>query len=303
MNQAETAHAETIPDAEQARRELEEREKEIDCIHATLNPSLTEAASVAELFQRTVDLIPLAFREPDTICARVKVGESSFLTKDFCEGDWAAAQEIVVMGERIGAVEVHCRDNGSRTEGGTFPKGKRRFLEIVAARLGELVLRDLDQVELRKRSDEIQSKEELVERQYESIRNFTSIPVLEVLDKVLMLPITGLLDSTRAAELTEKLLSAISSRGARFVIVDVTGVEAIDTRTADYLLGLARSARLLGASYILTGIRPEVAQTMVHLGIEMSDIGSFATVQDGLKECLRQIGVIRVAGLLWASVF
>ena len=114
-----------------------------------------------------------------------------------------------------------------------------------------------------------------------------STPILQVWDDVLALPVIGVVDSRRTAEMMEKLLNEIVSRQARFVILDITGVEVVDTRTADHFIKVIRSAELLGTKCVVTGIRPAVAQTLVELGIDLSAIITMRDLQAGLKECLR----------------
>lgn len=301
MNEVKVAHMDTVADAEHARRELEERGKEIDYFRAALDPAFTETASLEELFQHTVDLIPLAFGEPEAVCARAKISERSFLSKNFREAAWVLDRSILVQGQTIGTVEVHCREGASPTGDGTFSEGKRRFLEIVAARLGELVRRGLAEDAQLGQSEALREHIRLIERQQEAIR-LLSVPVLEIWDKVLMLPVAGTMDSARVADLTDKVLSAVSSKRAQFVIIDITGVQVMDTQLAHYLLVLAQSVRLLGALYILTGVQPDVAMTMSQLGVDVSNVTICASAQDGLQECLRQMGRARVARMLLASI-
>src|SRR5690349_16718596 len=139
MKQVENALAETVTDLEHAQRELEERAREINCLHAALDPARTEAASPEELLQHTVDLIPLAFRDPEVTCARANVAHRSFLTKNFRETPWVLTQDIRVGGQRVGTVEVHFRDEASLVEIGRLSRGKAHFLEILVARFGDLL--------------------------------------------------------------------------------------------------------------------------------------------------------------------
>lgn len=128
--------------------------------------------------------------------------------------------------------------------------------------------------------------DEVVSRQQDAIADL-STPILELWDSVLALPIIGVVDSRRTYEMMEKLLNGIIAKQARFVVIDITGVEVVDTRTADHFVRLVKAAELLGAKCILTGIRPRVAQTLVDLGVDLSTITTLGTLQAGLKECLR----------------
>ena len=120
-----------------------------------------------------------------------------------------------------------------------------------------------------------------------------STPILEVWDEVLALPVIGVVDTRRSAEIMERLLTGVVNLKARYVIVDLTGVEVVDTRTADHFLKVVRAAELLGARCIVTGIRPAVAQTMVDIGVDLSSITTLRSLRDGLRECIRMMAARR----------
>ena len=114
-----------------------------------------------------------------------------------------------------------------------------------------------------------------------------STPVIEVWDKVLVLPIIGTLDSNRAARLTEALLEKIATSQAEVVILDISGVPTIDTLVAQHLLKTVQAATLMGALSIMSGVRPETAQAIVHLGIDLGQLRSRNTLRDALQLALR----------------
>jgi anti-anti-sigma regulatory factor len=136
---------------------------------------------------------------------------------------------------------------------------------------------------------EVDQKLEIIERQRFAIQEL-STPVLQLWTNVLAMPIIGVVDSRRSAEIMERLLSEITAKQSRFVILDITGVEIVDTKTADHFIKVIKAAELLGTRCILTGIRPAVAQTLVEIGVDLSSIITLRTLQDGLRECLRQMG-------------
>jgi len=133
----------------------------------------------------------------------------------------------------------------------------------------------------------VQQKSEIIEQQQAVIREL-STPILQLWDGVLALPLIGLVDSTRAAEVMNNLLSEISRSRVRYALLDLTGVEIVDTGTASHLISLIEAIGLLGAEGIITGIRPAVAQTMVGLGIDMSRLRTLANLQEGLRYCMQQ---------------
>lgn len=115
------------------------------------------------------------------------------------------------------------------------------------------------------------------------------VPIAEVWERVVLATVVGVLDSVRAGRLTAALLPAISVHSARFTIVDLTAIGGVDTATADHLIRLCKAVRLLGASVVLTGIAPAVAQTMVTLGIDMREAKPFGRLRDGLRWCIGQL--------------
>lgn len=136
--------------------------------------------------------------------------------------------------------------------------------------------------ELNQRIDEIG-------RQREAIRTL-AVPVIEVWKGVLCVPVVGVLDSMQASEVTGTLLNAVVSNKARFVVVDVTGIDVMDTRTADHFLRMARAVMLLGSSCALSGLRPAIAGTIVHLGVDLGEVKTFRTMRDALVNYVRGEG-------------
>ena len=107
---------------------------------------------------------------------------------------------------------------------------------------------------------------------------------------MLTVPIVGVIDAVRASHLLEELLAAVLRARARFAILDLTGVDVVDTSAADHFFKILRAIELLGARCIITGIKPAVAQTMTSLGIDMSRVATMATLEDALQSCLRAMG-------------
>jgi anti-anti-sigma factor len=111
-------------------------------------------------------------------------------------------------------------------------------------------------------------------------------PILQVWDGVLCAPVIGAVDATRAAAITEVVLTAVTRRSARVVILDLTGLELLDSVTAMHFVGIVSAVRLLGARAIVVGIRPAVAQTLVELDVQFR-FEILGTLQDALRRCLR----------------
>ena len=136
----------------------------------------------------------------------------------------------------------------------------------------------------------VSEQREQEERLRSAIREL-STPIVPVYEGILVLPLVGSVDSRRAAEITERLLEAISASQAEIVIIDITGVPLIDTSTANHLLMTTRAASLLGSQVVLVGIGAEVAQTIVHIGIELRGLITLANLQAGIAYALERMGL------------
>jgi rsbT co-antagonist protein RsbR len=132
-------------------------------------------------------------------------------------------------------------------------------------------------------------RERVIRQQQEAIREL-STPVLQIRDRLLLLPIIGVIDTHRARLITESLLRAIRMNRAKVVVMDVTGVAAIDSKVANHLLQTVSAARLMGALVIVTGLSSEVAQSLVALGIELTKLKTVGDLQGGLEEAERLLG-------------
>jgi len=140
--------------------------------------------------------------------------------------------------------------------------------------------------ELQNGHRDMQDKLETIERQQLAIRDL-STPIIEVWDDVVTLPVVGLVDSRRAADMTQRLLYAIVERRARCVIVDLTGVDLVDTMTADHLVKMLQAASMLGAFCVVSGIMPDVAQTLARLGVELAGVKTVRSLKEGLAASVR----------------
>jgi rsbT co-antagonist protein RsbR len=144
----------------------------------------------------------------------------------------------------------------------------------------------------------ITTKEELIHRQQQELMEL-STPVVKLWDGVLALPIIGTLDSARTQVVMENLLQAVVSTNSRFAIIDITGVPTVDTLVAQHLLKTITAARLMGAECIISGVRPQIAQTIVHLGINLEDVMTKANLADAFALALQMSGrtVVRKASI------
>jgi rsbT co-antagonist protein RsbR len=135
----------------------------------------------------------------------------------------------------------------------------------------------------------INERERVINLQQEAIREL-STPVLRLRDRLLILPLIGMIDSQRAMQVTDSLLQAIRVNRARVVVIDVTGVGAMDSKVANHLLQTVAAAQLMGTKVIVTGLSAEVAQALVGLGIDLSTMNTIGDLQGGLEEAEKILG-------------
>lgn len=147
----------------------------------------------------------------------------------------------------------------------------------------------LAEAKTRSQSYQLELEEKLIaiERQQLAIHEL-STPIIEVWKGVLCVPVIGVMDSVRTSEMTSTLLSAIVQKQAKFTIVDITGIEVMDTRVVDHFLRMARAVRMLGARCVLSGVHPNISQTIVHMGIDMSAIETHRTIREALRHHVAQ---------------
>jgi len=135
----------------------------------------------------------------------------------------------------------------------------------------------------------VEERERVIRQQQDAIREL-STPVLQVRERLLILPIIGVLDSQRATQLTDQLLRGIRINRAKVVVIDITGVPEIDTTVANHLVQTVDASRLMGASVIITGLSSDIARTLVTIGVDLSKMNTIGDLQGGIEEAERQLG-------------
>jgi anti-anti-sigma regulatory factor len=151
-----------------------------------------------------------------------------------------------------------------------------------------------DLVEVNKVSEERMAKFQAVveekERLLKTVREFSS-PVIQVWENVLVMPLVGAIDSARAARITEDLLTGIIKYQAEIVIIDITGVPVVDTSVANHLIQTIKAAALLGTKCVVVGISSEVAQSLIHLGVDLSGVVTRSNLQAGIRYAMEMMGL------------
>ncbi|MGC1210444.1 MAG: STAS domain-containing protein [Micromonospora sp.] len=171
------------------------------------------------------------------------------------------------------------------------------LIEVMEQDQGDSALRDyvaftrlIDQMGLFTFESYVRTRESLIADQAEQLLEL-STPVVKIWEGVVAVPLVGTLDSARAQVVMERLLQTLVDTGSPYAIIDITGVPAVDTQVAQHILKTVVAARLMGADCIISGIRPQIAQTIVALGIEFGDIATKASLADALRHVLRLTGL------------
>jgi rsbT co-antagonist protein RsbR len=135
----------------------------------------------------------------------------------------------------------------------------------------------------------VEERERIIRDQQDALLEL-STPVLQVRERLLILPIIGVLDTARAQQLTEQLLHGIRRHRAKLVVIDITGVPTVDEIVANSLVDTVTASRLMGADVIITGLSSEIAQTLVTVGVDLSKMHTVGDLQGGIEEAERQLG-------------
>jgi rsbT co-antagonist protein RsbR len=135
----------------------------------------------------------------------------------------------------------------------------------------------------------VEQRERVIRDQQDALLEL-STPVLQVRERLLILPIIGVLDTARAQQLTEQLLHSIRTHRAKLVVIDITGVANVDEAVANSLVDTVTASRLMGADVIITGLSSEIAQTLVTIGVDLSKMNTIGDLQGGLEEAERLLG-------------
>jgi rsbT co-antagonist protein RsbR len=192
-------------------------------------------------------------------------------------------EEVVLRNPRLAnEARMHVSWTPLRDESGQVYASLGVSLDITMQRALEL--------ELRARNEQLATSEDaktvLIDRLRYSIDELSN-PILEVWDDVLVMPIIGVVDSRRTSDMVQRLLTEVTRSQASFVIIDLTGVEIVDTKTADHLMKLMRKVEVVGARCVLTGIRSAVAETLVDIGVDFDRITTLRNLKHGLREAMR----------------
>jgi rsbT co-antagonist protein RsbR len=209
------------------------------------------------------------------------------LTKDMSEGPLQMREEDIL--DRLAQVLMALSDVAAGDYGVRVPEDlpEQSPLGALSRGLNEMVhaLDDARKSAVTYQRD-LEEKIRVISLQQQAIRELSS-PVIEVWERVLCLPVVGMVDTARSAQMTEALLREVVEKGGEYVIIDITGIEVMDTHTADHFLRMAKAVQLLGARCVLSGINPNIAQTIVHMGVDMTGIETHRSLRNALTHYVR----------------
>ena len=255
--------------------ELRERKKELHLLEE-VSHIVDSARSIEEIIEQVICAIPDAFQDPENTCARIFLNGEEFCTPNFKETEWKISQDLMNESRVIGHIEIYLLKSTSGKTAEPFLKEETEILVSISERLSKVIKR-------------IWSEEMLIQKTKEILS--LSAPVTQVWENLLILPLIGTLDSERTLQIMEELLIQIQKSGSRYIIMDATGVGTIDSAVAANILKTSSAVKMLGSQMIFTGIKPEIAMTMVHLGIDLQDIITRATLQEGIEYALNAMGL------------
>ena len=243
--------------------------------------------------------------------------EATRQSRDFLAALTAAAKKSSVddisTPEWNGVKEILTELSASRAKGGYTPSETASFVFSLKKPLFAALMQDLgtdaealgkalwqatqllDNLGLLTTEAFQRTREDIISRQQQELLEL-STPVVRLWENVLALPLIGTLDSARTQVVMQNLLDAIVATRSDFAIIDITGVPVVDTLVAQHLLKTVAAARLMGADCLISGIRPQIAQTIIHLGVDLTMVTTKATLADAFSIALRRSGFVVVKG-------
>jgi rsbT co-antagonist protein RsbR len=278
--------------SKRAREGMKDYWKVVEQHHAEIDAKVLEAAVIIP------ELVPLikALQADPSAMEKQNRENRERSRKAFVDGDWEPyLRDLRVQGERYAKMGVTYA---------TWLELIRRAAEIVPPYLADEYGKDQERLLTAVASMHevlyvavegigqayLDAKEGVIRSQEEAIREL-STPVLQVRERLLIVPVIGIVDTQRARQITESMLRSIRSSRARAVVMDITGVPMVDSKVANHLVQSVEAARLMGTTVIITGLSPEIAQTMVTLGADLPDVQTYGDLQTGLEEANAILGL------------
>jgi rsbT co-antagonist protein RsbR len=257
--------------------------------------ALDGQVATLRMFARVLEAAPVVVWALDRNACFTMVEGKGLETHGTRSGEWVGLNALEVFGERpelAGAIVRALGGDETRVVAPVSAGAHFEYWFMPLRHKGDLygvMGLAIDATERVRSETELREKLALIERQSATIRALAT-PIIKVWDDVLCLPIVGTVDSMRTSDMMQGLLEAVVREQASYAIIDLTGVEVVDTSTADHLVKLFRAAKVLGVDGILSGIRPAVAQTVIALGLELEGVRTVRTLRDALRWCIAMRG-------------
>lgn len=261
---------------EEISHDLLERNKELKLLYGFSQVIEDVHMTKKEIAKNLVNMIPPALQWPEVTCANIIIYDQEYKSDNFRESNWKLSSDINVSDVKIGSIDVYYKKEMPEFDQGPFLQEEILLINSIAERLGT----DFDRLD----------KEEINKIQAETLLELSS-PIITIWEGILAIPIIGTLDSSRTQIIMESILNKIVELGSRVAIFDLTGVSVVDSQVANHLLKTMTAIELIGAMAIITGIRPEIAQTIVNLGIGLRGIITRATLAEGLAYAFKQLNI------------
>ncbi len=261
---------------EEISHDLLERNKELKLLYGFSQVIEDVNMTKKEIAKNLVNMIPPAWQWPEVTCANIILYDQEYKSDNFRESKWKLSSDINVSDVKIGSIDVYYKKEMPEFDEGPFLQEEILLINSIAERLGT----DFDRLD----------KEEINKTQAETLLELSS-PIITIWEGILAIPIIGTLDSSRTQIIMESILNKIVELGSRVAIFDLTGVSVVDSQVANHLLKTMTAIELIGAKAIITGIRPEIAQTIVNLGIGLRGIITRATLAEGLAYAFKQLNI------------
>ena len=263
---------------------LKERMKEISCIYKITKWTNDDNLSLNQLISNILKTIKLSFQFPEFVSVRINYLDKEYTSDGFLESTGRISSDIYNKSNILGKIEVFNSKRNSEADN-YFLAEEQELLDAVSGEISKYYQK-------RKAQKEIEDYKSNLENRVAKLTNDVlelSLPVLPIDSKVLLMPLIGQLEHERAALMMDKLLNAVYQFKSQVVIIDLTGVPSIDTQAAQNIINVIMAAKLLGVKIILTGIKPDIAQTMIHLGIDIENVEKCSVLSEGLKKALYTI--------------
>lgn len=261
---------------ENLKADLDERNKELTFMYSISDIVDSHGDDLEKLLEEIIKPLPNAVRFSEIAAAELNVSGDTYKTADVPVTEWSMSGDIIINRKVAGSLTVFYTEKRPEFHEAVFSHEEVGMVRALSERLGKIIER-------------IWAEKALIEKAREIMK--LSTPITKIWDEILILPLIGTLDSERTLYMMEELLNTIRDTGSRYIIMDATGVGTIDSAVAANVLKTSRAVRMLGSQMIFTGIKPEVAMTMVHLGIDLGEIITRATLQEGVEYALSEKGL------------